>query len=371
MNKKSLKKTLSRLRLGRWDSVTILYGLAAAVFFIGLVVLGWFFFFNTKSAVVPDADESAVQEPTAPCEERSAFSGVCLDDEQSMHPRLVGVMIENHVDARPSAGLARAQVVYEAPVEANITRFLALYEAGADVDKVGPVRSARPYYLDWMSEYDGAMYMHVGGSPEALEQIPRYDIFDVNEFSRGWYFWRSGNRRAPHNTYTSQELWQKAWNEHGASFASTTYDGWRFDTVVPFSVASTTVVAVSFAPPWYAAEWRFNSSTGQYERYQYAGTKGGWILHRDEDGARIVADTVVVQRMKSVAIDAVGRRRLDTAGSGEALVFRDGVIIEGTWKKASRTARTRFFDASGTEIPLKPGIIWIEVVGLDGEVAYE
>src|SRR5690606_23920743 len=134
--------------------------------------------------------------------------------ERSRSPRTVGIMIENHYDARPLSGLADASVVYEAPVEGNYTRFLAVFPEDAEVQKIGPVRSARTYYLDWVSEYPDMLYMHVGGSPDALEKIKTHGIFDFNEFYRGWYYWRDSGRYAPHNVYTSSALFQKAMDEY-------------------------------------------------------------------------------------------------------------------------------------------------------------
>ena len=124
-------------------------------------------------------------------------------------------------------------------------------------------------------------------------------------------------------------------------------------------------MVASFDPPTYEARWEFNSSTGKYERWQAGDT------HTDDDGARIAADTVIVQRVQSVAIDELGRRKVDTTGRGDALVFRDGVVIVGEWQKDNRTDRTRFFDRNSEEIALKPGVIWVAVVGRDGDATYE
>ena len=136
--------------------------------------------------------------------------------------RPLGVMIENSSAARPQSGLSSADVVYEAVAEGGITRFMAVFLC-QDTDPIGPVRSARTYYLDWISEYGASpLYAHVGGAntpgpADALGQIERYGwgaYNDLNQFSVGFpTFWRDydrlgANTATEHTVYTST---QKAW----------------------------------------------------------------------------------------------------------------------------------------------------------------
>lgn len=96
--------------------------------------------------------------------------------------RPMGVMIENHEDSRPQSGLSSADIVYESVAEGGITRFMGIYYCEAALGNVtlGPVRSARTYFLDWVSEYGGyPIYVHVGGGntpnkANALGQIEDY-----------------------------------------------------------------------------------------------------------------------------------------------------------------------------------------------------
>ena len=103
-------------------------------------------------------------------------------------------MIDNFPEAKPAANLSLASLVWEAPVEAGLTRLLAAYPLSAELARIGPVRSARPYFLDWAKELN-ALYLHCGGSDQALADIKNRDVFDLNEFYRGWYFWRDRARR--------------------------------------------------------------------------------------------------------------------------------------------------------------------------------
>ncbi|MEK7065087.1 MAG: DUF3048 domain-containing protein, partial [Patescibacteria group bacterium] len=345
------------------------------VFACAIGLLGWFtyqYFFNISylPSLISTADNDENVGQIKQCNFRRALDGACVDSAEKMNPKLVAIMIENHPDARPQSGLSKASIVYEAPVEANYTRFMAIYPADSVVEQIGPVRSARPYYLDWVSEYGQPMYMHCGGSPDALNKIKEYGIFDINEFYYGKNFWRSPSRLAPHNVYTSSELWNKVIMEQG-TLSMEQSDWWGFDTLAFDTLApehlSTSAqvsdVVVNFLAPSYDVEWKYSSSTQKYERWQ-AGAE-----HREADGTLITAETVIVQHVKTRVLDEIGRISMETIGSGAVEVYFDGQKISGTWKKIDRTSRTRFYPAPGgsasggnEEIKLKAGKIWVEVI---------
>jgi hypothetical protein len=267
-------------------------------------------------------------------------------------------MVENSYDAWPLSGISAASVVYEAPVEGNIPRFLAIYSITTSVAKVGPVRSARWYYIDWLSEYGPALYFHVGGSPQAMERLAGiHDFTNVDEFFHAQLLWRASDRHAPHNTYTETSRWQSALTLFDVP-TSSQIQAWHFtDSTSTCSDNCVTSITVSFLSPTYDAEWRYVSSTARYTRYQ------NYRPDVDEDGTPIVADTIIVDRTDVSVMDDVGRKELRTIGTGEALVFYNGNLMHGTWKKPTVSARTRWYDTTGAEILLKPGKIWIETVG--------
>ncbi|MBI4995128.1 DUF3048 domain-containing protein [Candidatus Peregrinibacteria bacterium] len=363
-----------------FDEIKLMYSLAVIVFVCALGLLSWFtyqYFFNIShlSSLISTTDNDENVGQIKQCNFHRALDGVCVESAEKMNPTLIAVMIENHTDARPQSGLSKASIVYDAPVEANYTRFMAIYPADAAVEQIGPVRSARPYYLDWVLEYGEPMYMHCGGSPDALNKIKEYGIFDVNEFYFGKNFWRSPSRLAPHNVYTSSELWDKAvvdYNDYG-SLITGHDEWWIFDTLAPARNATHNVaggpehlstsaqandIVVFFLSPNYDVEWKYDSSTEKYERWQ-AGAE-----HCEADGTLITADTVIVQHVKTKVLDEIGRISMETIGSGVAEVYYDGVEITGTWKKIDRTSRTRFYNELGEEIKLKAGKIWVEVINV-------
>jgi hypothetical protein len=357
--------------LTKFRSMHYFYQLSAIVSFLVFLVMVWFLLqvvsvagqrlYMDDSSDGTDAMESvSIDVDIGGCIGfRRLLDGVCVDFVEDINPRLVGVMIENHIEARPLSGLSRARVVYEAPVEGNITRFLALFSVDSTVSKVGPVRSSRPYYLDWISEYGGAMNMHVGGSPEALEIIiDNRDIFDINEFNRGWYFYRSKDRMAPHNTYTSSKLWVEAWDRYGDE--QRPFDSWVYSDGDVCESECVSEISPVFLRRVYEPTWRFSSSSGQYARYEY-----GDRVVDPETGEGIMANTIIVQKVDTTVIDTVGRKKVSTIGGGDAIIFRNGRFISGFWKKDSRTGRTVWLDAEGVDIPLEPGKIWIIVLDND------
>lgn len=298
--------------------------------------------------------------------------------------RPLGVMIENHTEARPQSGLGEADVVYEAMAEGGITRFLAVYLC-QEADPVGPVRSARTYFLDWISEYDG-LYAHVGGAgtpgpADAMGQIQRYGILDLDEFSLGspTYIRDTAKIRqgiaTEHTAYSSTEkLWQvaqeKGWgavNEETGTRWDAVFDPWQFTNAKPASPSSGTKPQTITIPFWnngtgdYTVVWTFDPASGTYKRVN------GGVRHIDTvTNQQLSAKTIVVQFMIEERADDgyPGNQHLiyGTIGSGDAWIFANGQQIQGKWRKNSRTDRTLFYDAQGNEYSFTPGQIWIEGV---------
>jgi Protein of unknown function (DUF3048) N-terminal domain/Protein of unknown function (DUF3048) C-terminal domain len=296
---------------------------------------------------------------------QSALDGTGVNFKEKVNPSVVAVMIDNHPDARPSAGLSKARIVYEVPVEAPYTRFMALYTVSDTVVKVGPVRSARPYFVHWAEEYGVPMYMHSGGSPEGLALLASTTlVYDTNEFWNGPYFWRGTEHEAPHNVYTQSDLWQKWYDKATVeSDKNGVIQTWNFVTsknsIELLGNASTTL-KIPYAPD-YQVSWEYDSSSSSYTRFENKKPR------LDEDKAGISAATVIVQFAKIKVLDNYGRLAVEQFGSGDALVYTGGRVIKGTWSKVGNN-RTRWYDAFGADIPLMNGTIWVEVVPLGLEI---
>ena len=167
---------------------------------------------------------------------------------------------------------------------------------------------------------------------------------------------RDKNRYAPHNTYTSSKLWKKAFEDYSTDNYKIDFDAWRFDDKDQCEENCAENIEINYGSYAYNITWKFDSKKGQYVRYQ-SGSK-----HRDLGGDQIVADTIIIQKVNSKVVDSEGRLNIDTTGSGEAIIFRDGYKIDARWEKLDIESRTKWFDEDGNEIGLKPGKIWMEIV---------
>ncbi|MCL4390517.1 MAG: DUF3048 domain-containing protein [Patescibacteria group bacterium] len=321
--------------------------------------------------------------------------------------RPLGVMIENSAAARPQSGVSSADIVYEAVAEGGITRLMAIFYCQPS-EIVGPVRSARTYYLDWISEYaDYPLYAHVGGAntpgpADALGQIGQYgwDAYnDMNQFSIGFpTFWRDYERLGPdtateHTVYTSTtKLWDFAATKRDLTNVSTNdqtgkqtswdvnFVPWQFKDDAPVDsrpAAFSATFALSGQQASYAddyvVKWQYDHDSNSYLRFN------GGKPHMDLDtNQQLLAKNVVIEfTTMTVADDGYneeghGQHTLyGTKGSGKAMLLSDGKVINGTWQKTSRTARTRFLDQNGVEIKMNRGLTWIEVLPIGQPVTVQ
>jgi len=353
-------------------------GVAAwsAVFFavaIGVAVLGWTYWTGDhadKGSFFSRFVRETALEPQSPAAEvpaaftaRRFLDGLPLESPAA-DPGYFAVTVENMVEARPLSGLADAALVIEAPVEGGITRFLAVYPASATVGKIGPVRSARPYFVDWSTELN-ALYAHVGGSPDALKILSGASIRSLNQFFWGKYFWRDSGRKMPHNVYTSVELLAAG---AAARYGDKTADhprSWKFkdEAALEDRPASSPDITVDYSTPTYRVAWKYDRVRNVYRRYQNGD------LQRDDTGQAIQAKNVIVQFTKVVVLDEIGRRSIETIGQGPALIALDGRTAPATWK-GPVTGRTRYYSEQGAEAVFNAGPTWIEVLPLSAEVSY-
>jgi hypothetical protein len=300
-------------------------------------------------------------------------------------------MVENSTAARPQSGLSSADVIYEAVAEGGITRFLAVYHC-QDTAPIGPVRSARTYYLDFVSEYgEYPLYAHVGGAnapgpADALSQIEGYGwggYNDLNQFSIGFpTFWRDYNRlgrevATEHTMYsTTTKLWdfaksrkltnvdekKNSWDE---KFVSYTF---KDDAPLTSRPASQSVhLAFWKGYSQYFIDWNYDKETNVYKR-----SNGGASLLDKNTNKQLTAKNIVVLYMQeSNAHDGYENNihlLYKTKGVGKAVSYIDGKEIKGTWRKDGRTSRTLLFDLAGAGIKFNPGTIWFEIMPTDGVI---
>jgi len=303
------------------------------------------------------------KEKPAPTTVASNLTGLQVAPELN-EKSVTGVMVENSIEARPQAGLTDAGVVFEAIAEGGITRFLALYQ-DTSPDSIGPVRSARPYYIDWALGFDAA-YAHVGGSPEALQQIKNDDVKDMDQSYNAKYFERVTNRYSPHNVFTS--ITQLNELEQSKGYGKSNFTGFprkkekKPDQTQP-PTAKNINLAISSA--YYNVQYTYDPTTNTYLRVL------GGKPHIDTAGKQAMPKVVVAMVMNySIASD--GKHSVyNTIGNGQVFVFQDGGVTQGTWEKTAKGKQITFTGADGKPIKLNPGQTWITAVNSPGSVTYQ
>lgn len=277
----------------------------------------------------------------------------------------IAVVIDNFSESWPLSGINRAAVIYEAPVEADITRLLVIFNQDYLPDKIGPVRSARPYLAEWAEEY-GSLFVHAGGSQDFLDKMKMngYQVYNLDEISGdGIYFWRDQLRDKPHNLYTSRDLLvesiqnKKINNQLRSSFMP------RQFVKPPLSetAAAGLIIKINYREP---VVWQFDKGSGTYLRFQNSRE------FSDEEGEQIRTQNLIIQKTKISILDEVGHRFIQTTGEGEALIFQNGYLIQGTWRKAGIGQQTVFYNLQNQEIKFLPGNIWVEVVSEGHQLVY-
>ncbi|TSC83996.1 MAG: hypothetical protein G01um101413_799 [Parcubacteria group bacterium Gr01-1014_13] len=334
-----------------WPPIIIL----ALVSLAGIVYL--FFYFYPSQELLRAFNNNDKLEIAA-AKYINGLDGKVVSSKADSAVQVVGVMIDNHPDSRPQSGLSQAKIVYEAPVEGGLTRYLAIFDNKQAVIEAGPVRSARGYFLDWLQEYGNGLYMHSGGSPEALGLINSRKIFDANEFYWGQYYWRSQRRQAPHNLYTNTDNWQKVVSQYGNTSTLFTADkAWKYTRIIGKTIGTRGGVKIPFSTD-YEVVWTYDAKKLNYVR------SVNDKKETDKDGSEVRARNILVQitNVQDVVSDDKGRKVITTVGKGTAIILKKGNVSYGTWKKTSLTSRTRFYDKNGKEVMLVPGNTWVEVV---------
>ena len=290
------------------------------------------------------------------------------------HP--IAVMIDDHQDARPQSGFNAASIVWQAPAEGGIPRYMLIFQDTIP-GPVGPVRSSRQYYIEWASEWR-AMYVHAGGSPQALATLRARGngswVWNADAFRwGGTYLWRVHQVSvpggpvyplvAPHNVYTNganlRQLEAKLRVPDQALTPVWTFAPDAAPEDRPVGARLTVVY------PYEAITFRYDAATNTYRRY-LNGSKKPQI---DAGTGHVVAPkNVVILRMAFGPLNDghPNKARLEASdvGHGTAWISTNGITVRGTWRKASQTAPTLLFGPDGKAVTLTAGQTFVEVVQL-------
>lgn len=314
--------------------------------------------------------------------------------------RPLAVMIENHPDARPQAGLGNADVVFEAMAEGGVTRFMGVFYCDAQRYDItlAPVRSARTYFIDWASGFNFPLYVHVGGAnlpgpTDALGQLGEYGWNlenDLNQFSIGFpTFYRNANRlgrsvATEHTMESSTEkLWTYAAEERdwtniapARKIGRISYkdedwkDGftpWTFQDAAPAD-GTTTKISYEFWDGFaqFGVAWDYNA-----EKKTYLRTMAGQP-HMDQNTDKQIeaANVIILFATEKGPINELKHMLYTTTGTGKATVFKNGEAISARWSKKTRESELTFTDNKGNDLELARGLTWISVVDTETEITY-
>ncbi len=294
----------------------------------------------------------------------STLSGLPVPPADNNLP-ITAVMIENTPYARPQSGLSQAGVVFEALTEGGITRFMALFQ-DQQPTSVGPVRSARPYFLQWDLGFD-APYAHMGGSPEALADIKAWGVKDLDGMYYPGPYTRISSRQPPHNLYTS--IPQLVSLEASQGWTSSNFSGWPRKADSPSKTPDATNINFDLSYSTYNVSYSYNASTNSYNRFEDGAPQ------TDANTNKQLSPKVVIGMVvpwSNGQLDSTGAYYsvYQTIGTGTAYVFQDGTETTGQWSKASANAPLQFTTATGQPLKLNAGQTWITALASANEMAY-
>jgi len=305
---------------------------------------------------------------------KSAFDGLAIDPEYE--ESVVSVMLDNISIARAQhSGIRRASLVYEALVEGGITRLMLLYPY-QELERVGPVRSARDYFVSFAEEY-GGVFAHIGGSPAALEQLWFSDrLVDMEEDERlegETYSFRDERYSPPHNSFFKLLSLKERVAELELIIPKARKK-WCFSEEWQGEPLSVNKISLDFSNDLWSSsyvQFIYDEEARVYKRFY---GQDNPLPHTDQaDGLQVSPSNIVVQVLAGLLIegDEKERLQLNNVGTGLALYYSQGKKLSGSWEKTSQSATTKFFDEDGTELCFSPGQTWVAVIDAEELVGEE
>lgn len=288
---------------------------------------------------------------------RSYLTGEMVAVEKA-NRRPVAVMMSNDKEARPQYGINRAGVVYEAPVEGSMNRYMAIIEDYDDLDRIGSVRSCRTYYTYFAREFD-AIYAHFGQSTFAKPYLSNVDNINGIDGIGSTAFYRSNDKKKPHNAYTSGTRLKEAIEKLGYSNTySESYQGhYRFAKAGQEVNLENSLEAYK-AYPGYAmnkAYFSYDETDGLYYRYQYGDAHSG-------DEGQIAVKNIIFQYCPTGHYASTDYLNINVHADEYGYYMTNGRAIPISWKKDGEFGVTHYYDMENNEIVLNKGKTWVCII---------
>ncbi|HEX8966960.1 MAG TPA: DUF3048 domain-containing protein [Chloroflexota bacterium] len=276
------------------------------------------------------------------------------------------VMVDNIIEARPQFGLGAADVVYEAPAEAGIPRLMPIFlRAGAEAERIGPVRSARHYFVYIANEYRTPL-VHIGASPQGFDALGTTGLPRVDEARGDGGFVRDPRRYAPHNAFVSTTSIRDELRQRGDGPVRASLGPLKFGAYVAGQQSATTIHIPYPGPEGYAVDYAYDVDQKLYDRVMDGRP------HTDgATGEQYAATSIIIQYadVEPIPRDTAGRVDIGLVGSGKGLLIAEGTQVPLQWSRGSVRGATQFVRADGAPFALPDGQVWIQIVPLETQVS--
>ena len=288
------------------------------------------------------------------------------DNEDQAKKKIFAVMLDNHDDARPQAQISKADIIYEYRVEGEFTRYMALFQSNFP-ENVGPVRSARPYFVQTAKEYN-AIYAHWGGSVAGLEEVKKRNVVDLDGIAlEGIVFHRNKNvgKRAPHNGYISLPELENYLVEKGVDVNDNTASLNFYDKEANIEGLDVGEITLNFNNR-YKTNFIYDEATGKYKYIRQ-----GQPVIDEATGQEFDTDNLVVLFQKGVVAGPKGTLKMANIGTGQGLLLQKGKLAPINWEKENEDARTILKYPDGTEVKFYPGRTFFSIVDEEKDAVYQ
>lgn len=279
--------------------------------------------------------------------------------DESSNSRVYAVSINNNHNSWPHAGLQEAYLVYELIAEGGITRILAFYK-DVNLEKIGSVRSARNYFLDYVLEND-AIFVHYGHSPQALSDIKEYGVDNINGINNSGAFFRDKtiNKAFEHTAFTSTKLINQYIDKFNYRKTSSVnllkYSPYEISYENDKTLTNAEEVVIKYSN-YTNTKYVYDKENKNYIQYMSD------VLQKDAvSNKEYRVKNIITYKVENKLIDSKGRQDLKNVGSGEGYYISNGNAIKIKWEKKSRKDRTVYYDSYGKELVLNDGNTWIHI----------
>ena len=282
--------------------------------------------------------------------------------------RPIAVMIDNHSGAWPQANLNKAYLVYEIVVEGGETRLMALFK-GQNLDKIGPVRSSRHYFLDYALEND-AIYVHHGQSPQAQSDFSALgvDRIVVDNSKTGWRD-KSLNVASEHTLFTSIEKLNNGLGSKRITRNNNLLLNYSVDEIDMASLdgaASATNISIPYSNS-YVTSYTYDAENGYYLRSVNGKAHTDYVTKKQYHFKNII--TYQVKNTTLNDGENKGRQNIENVGSGTGYYISGGYSVPIKWEKQSRKSQTKYYYMNGEELKVNDGNTFIQIQPLNQKLS--